>query len=88
MIGATTDPEHAGPDGRRRVQDDSRLPLSVRLWWHPYWDTARSVPAAHTELRRLARTWGAARHEPRLGVQVVPAAGKGALRCQESRSAG
>ncbi|MDQ1065217.1 hypothetical protein [Streptomyces canus] len=32
------------------------LRLSVRLWWHPYWDTARSAPAAPTELRQLART--------------------------------
>ncbi|MFD7713724.1 hypothetical protein ACFV6E_32215 [Streptomyces sp. NPDC059785] len=36
---------------RRRL-----LRLSVRLWWHPYWDTARAVPAARTELRELART--------------------------------
>ncbi|OII61419.1 hypothetical protein BJP40_05425 [Streptomyces sp. CC53] len=36
---------------RRRL-----LRLSVRLWWHPYWDTARSAPAARTELRQLART--------------------------------
>ncbi|MFE4424204.1 hypothetical protein [Streptomyces sp. NPDC056817] len=35
---------------RRRL-----LRLSVRLWWHPYWDTARSVPVARTELRQLAR---------------------------------
>jgi hypothetical protein len=41
---------------RRRL-----LRLSVRLWWHPYWDTARSVSAARTELRQLARTRGAAR---------------------------
>ncbi|MFE2204531.1 hypothetical protein [Streptomyces rubiginosohelvolus] len=26
---------------RRRL-----LHLSVRLWWHPYWQTAPSVPAA------------------------------------------
>jgi hypothetical protein len=36
---------------RRRL-----LRLSVRLWWHPYWDTASSAPAARTELRQLART--------------------------------
>jgi hypothetical protein len=36
---------------RRRL-----LRLSVRLWWHPYWDTARSAPAARTELRQLPRT--------------------------------
>ncbi|QIY93199.2 hypothetical protein HEP87_02055 [Streptomyces sp. S1D4-11] len=40
---------------RRRL-----LRLSVRLWWHPYWNTARSVPA-RTGLRQLARTRGAAR---------------------------
>ena len=37
------------------------LHLSVRLWWHPYWNTGPSVPAARTELRQLARTRGAAR---------------------------
>lgn len=36
---------------RRRL-----LHLSVRLRWHPYWNTRPSVPAARTELRRLART--------------------------------
>ncbi|XMA35567.1 hypothetical protein O1157_00150 [Streptomyces albogriseolus] len=30
-------------------------PLSVRLWWHPYRVTVPSMPAARTELRRLAR---------------------------------
>ncbi|MFF1306200.1 hypothetical protein [Streptomyces sp. NPDC058307] len=35
---------------RRRL-----LLLSVRLWWHPYWETAPSVPAARSELRQLAR---------------------------------
>ncbi|MCA1221929.1 hypothetical protein [Streptomyces sp. 8L] len=37
---------------RRRL-----LRLSVRLWWHPYWQTAPAVPvlAARCELRRLAR---------------------------------
>ncbi|MFE9356364.1 hypothetical protein [Streptomyces olivaceoviridis] len=35
---------------RRRL-----LLLSVRLWRHPYWETAPSVPAARCELRRLAR---------------------------------
>ncbi|MFD3932653.1 hypothetical protein [Streptomyces sp. NPDC058614] len=40
---------------RRRL-----LLLSVRLWWHPYWKTAPSVPAARTELRQLARTRGLA----------------------------
>ncbi|PZG96163.1 hypothetical protein C1I97_26435 [Streptomyces sp. NTH33] len=35
---------------RRRL-----LRLSARLWWHPYWDTARSAPAARTELRQLTR---------------------------------
>lgn len=41
---------------RRRLLD-----LSVRLRWHPYWNTRPSVPAARTELRRLAGTRGAAR---------------------------
>ncbi|MEU7428583.1 hypothetical protein [Streptomyces sp. NPDC040750] len=35
---------------RRRL-----LLLSVRLWWHPYWETAPSVPAARVELRQLTR---------------------------------
>ncbi|MDA4891927.1 hypothetical protein PFZ55_34120 [Streptomyces sp. MS2A] len=30
------------------------LRLSVRLWWHPYWKTGPSVPAARTELRQLS----------------------------------
>lgn len=29
--------------------------LSVRLWWHPYWETVPSVSAAPSELRQLAR---------------------------------
>ncbi|MFF7977038.1 hypothetical protein [Streptomyces sp. NPDC007905] len=41
---------------RRRL-----LRLSVRLWRHPYWNTARTVPTARTELRQLARTRGATR---------------------------
>jgi hypothetical protein len=41
---------------RRRL-----LRLSVRLWWHPYWETAPSAPAARSELRHLARTHGAVR---------------------------
>ncbi|MFD3484897.1 hypothetical protein [Streptomyces sp. NPDC058665] len=41
---------------RRRL-----LRLSVRLWWHPYWETAPSVPAARTELRQLVRARGAVR---------------------------
>ena len=41
---------------RRRL-----LRLSVRLWWHPYWETVPSVPAARSELRHLARTHGAVR---------------------------
>lgn len=36
---------------RRRL-----LRLSVRLWWHPYWNTVPSVPAARMELRQLARS--------------------------------
>ncbi|MFE7076382.1 hypothetical protein ACFU96_40475 [Streptomyces sp. NPDC057620] len=35
---------------RRRL-----LLLSVRLWWHPYWQTVPAVPAARSELRHLAR---------------------------------
>ncbi|MFJ3235982.1 hypothetical protein [Streptomyces sp. NPDC086787] len=35
---------------RRRL-----LLLSVRLWWHPYWETHPSVPAARSERRQLAR---------------------------------
>lgn len=41
---------------RRRL-----LLLSVRLWWHPYWETVPSVPAARSELRHLARAHGAVR---------------------------
>jgi hypothetical protein len=41
---------------RRRL-----LLLSVRLWWHPYWESAPSVPAARSELRQLARAQGAVR---------------------------
>ncbi|QFX79517.1 hypothetical protein [Streptomyces sp. SYP-A7193] len=41
---------------RRRL-----LRLSVRLWWHPYWETVSSVPAARSELRHLARAHGAVR---------------------------
>ncbi|WP_225077418.1 MULTISPECIES: hypothetical protein [unclassified Streptomyces] len=37
------------------------LRLSVRRWWHPYWKTVPSVPAARTGLRQLARTRGAVR---------------------------
>ncbi|MFJ3365729.1 hypothetical protein [Streptomyces anthocyanicus] len=41
---------------RRRL-----LHLSVRLSWHPYWETAPSVPAARSELRQLVRARGAVR---------------------------
>lgn len=41
---------------RRRL-----LRLSVRLWWHPYWETVPSVPAARSELRHLAHAQGAVR---------------------------
>ncbi|MEV5700746.1 hypothetical protein AB0L55_25070 [Streptomyces anthocyanicus] len=41
---------------RRRL-----LLLSVRLWWHPYWETIPSVQAARSELRHLARAHGAVR---------------------------
>ncbi|MEV7683191.1 hypothetical protein AB0O64_32320 [Streptomyces sp. NPDC088341] len=40
---------------RRRL-----LLLSGRLWWHPYWESVSSVPAARSELRRLARARGVA----------------------------
>ncbi|WP_189105932.1 hypothetical protein [Streptomyces camponoticapitis] len=36
---------------RRRL-----LRLSVRIWWHPYWTTSRTGPAARVRLRELART--------------------------------
>ncbi|MFF4732336.1 hypothetical protein ACFY3M_45255 [Streptomyces mirabilis] len=37
------------------------LRLSIRLWWHPYWKSVPSVPAARAELRQLASARGAAR---------------------------
>lgn len=43
---------------RRRL-----LLLSARLWWHPYWETAPSAPAARSELGHLARNHGAVRAE-------------------------
>jgi hypothetical protein len=39
---------------RRRL-----MRLSVRLWWHPYWETVPSVPTARSELRQVARARGA-----------------------------
>ncbi|MEV4975388.1 hypothetical protein [Streptomyces scopuliridis] len=39
----------------------SLLLLSVRLWWHPYWQTVPSVPTARSELRQLARARGVVR---------------------------
>ncbi|MFF3974924.1 hypothetical protein ACFYZ6_34420 [Streptomyces rubiginosohelvolus] len=41
---------------RRRL-----LNLSVRLWWHPYWQTAPSVPAARSALRQAVRAQRAGR---------------------------
>ncbi|MFJ5779834.1 hypothetical protein [Streptomyces sp. NPDC093094] len=41
---------------RRRL-----LLLSVRLRWHPYWETVPAVLAARSELRHLARVHGAVR---------------------------
>jgi hypothetical protein len=41
---------------RRRL-----LRLSVRLWWHPYWESAPSVPAARSALRQQTRAGGAVR---------------------------
>ncbi|MFE5713453.1 hypothetical protein ACFQ7J_21890 [Streptomyces sp. NPDC056501] len=35
---------------RRRL-----LRLSVRLWWHPFWETAAGGPAARVELRERVR---------------------------------
>lgn len=29
--------------------------LSVRLWWHPYWKNAPSLPTARSEMRQLVR---------------------------------
>ncbi|MGW7400862.1 hypothetical protein ACWGH7_30830 [Streptomyces cyaneofuscatus] len=37
------------------------LLLSGRLWWHPYWETASSVPAARSELRQAVRAQRAGR---------------------------
>ncbi|MFF7967063.1 hypothetical protein ACFZC3_17085 [Streptomyces sp. NPDC007903] len=37
------------------------LLLSVRLWWHPYWQNAPSALAARCELRRLTRAREAVR---------------------------
>jgi len=34
---------------------------SVRLWWHPYWETTPSVPAARSELRQMTRAGRAVR---------------------------
>nr|WP_079035703.1 hypothetical protein [Streptomyces albus] len=39
---------------RRRL-----LRLSVRLRWHPCWQTVPSVPAARSQLRQLGRVHGA-----------------------------
>ena len=41
---------------RRRL-----LRLSVRIWWHPYWGTVRSVPASRMQLHEQARSHGATR---------------------------
>lgn len=41
---------------RRRL-----LLLSVRLWWHPDWETVPSVPAARSELRQTTRARRAVR---------------------------
>lgn len=32
------------------------LRLSVQLWWHPYWTTVPSPPAARSRLRRDTRS--------------------------------
>ncbi|MYS10343.1 hypothetical protein GTW71_28795 [Streptomyces sp. SID6041] len=32
------------------------LRLSVRLWWHPHWDTPSVGPADRVALRELVRT--------------------------------
>lgn len=44
---------------RRRL-----LRLSVRMWWHPYWETVPSVPAARSELRQTTRARRADRAAP------------------------
>lgn len=41
---------------RRRL-----LHLSVRLWWHPYWNTVPADPAARARLRQRTRALEAAR---------------------------
>jgi hypothetical protein len=41
---------------RRRL-----LRLSVRLCWHPCWETVPSAPAARFELRQMTRAQGAVR---------------------------
>lgn len=46
---------------RRRLLRRRLLRLSVRLWWHPYWETAPSASAARTELRQVVRARGAVR---------------------------
>ncbi|MFE9679765.1 hypothetical protein ACFYO5_37655 [Streptomyces sp. NPDC006259] len=52
----------AGPRPRDTATLRRRLLfLSVRLWWHPYWETVASVPAARCELRQMARARGAVR---------------------------
>ncbi|MEV7817795.1 hypothetical protein AB0P05_45440 [Streptomyces flaveolus] len=50
-------PDHKADQSRRR----RLLCLSVRLWWHPYWETVPSAPAARSELRHLACAHGAVR---------------------------
>ncbi|MGW5665345.1 hypothetical protein ACWEWG_35715 [Streptomyces sp. NPDC003758] len=50
-------PHHSDTTALRRHQ----LRLSARLWWHPYWNAARSAPAARTDLPQLVRTREASR---------------------------
>ncbi|MGW4219069.1 hypothetical protein ACWEJZ_18900 [Streptomyces bacillaris] len=47
---------HDSTDLRRLL-----LYLSVRLWWHPYWQTTPSVPAARSALRQAVRAKRAGR---------------------------
>ncbi|MGW5491627.1 hypothetical protein [Streptomyces olivaceoviridis] len=51
---ATTRSPHPAPPRDTTALRRPLLLLSVRLWWHPYWETAPSVLAARTELRQLA----------------------------------
>ncbi|MFE5406111.1 hypothetical protein ACFQ9Z_33015 [Streptomyces sp. NPDC056580] len=59
QIQAAWNPTHdalAAPRPRdTTVLQRHMLLLSVRLWWHSYWESASSVSPARFELRQLAR---------------------------------